>query len=61
MIEMKKKHRTVVYDLTPEQLGQTGTVLENNQKKQEEFRETFSDLAEKIIALTSTSTYAVSA
>jgi hypothetical protein len=35
--------------------------IENNQKKQEEFRKTFSDLADKIIALTSTSTYAVSA
>ncbi len=61
LIALSQEHRTPVYDLTPEQLRQTGIVLENNQKKQEEFRETFSDLADKIIALTSTSTYAVSA
>ncbi len=61
LIALSQKHRTPVYDLTPEQLRQTGTVLENNQNKQEEFRKTFSDLADKIIALTSTSTYAVSA
>jgi cellulose biosynthesis protein BcsQ len=61
LIALSQEHRTPVYDLTPEQLGQTGVVLENNKKKQEEFRETFSDLADKIIALTSTSTYAVSA
>jgi hypothetical protein len=47
-----------VYALTPEQLDQEGIVLKNNQKKQEEFRETFSDLADKIISLSST--YAVS-
>lgn len=61
LIPLSQKHRTPVYELTPEQLDQTGIVLENNRKKQEEFRETFSDLADKIIALTSTSTYAVSA
>ncbi|MDF5709210.1 MAG: AAA family ATPase [Nostoc sp. S4] len=61
LIALSQEHRTPVYDLTPEQLRQTGIVLENNQKKQEEFRKTFSDLADKIIALTSTSTYAVSA
>ena len=61
LIALSQQHRVPVYNLTPEQLGQTGIVLENNQKKQEEFRETFSNLAEKIIALTSTSTYAISA
>lgn len=61
LIALSQKHRTPVYDLTPEQLKQKGIVLESNQKKQEEFRKTFSDLADKIIALTSTSTYAVSA
>ncbi|MBH8563143.1 AAA family ATPase [Nostoc sp. CENA67] len=61
LIALSQEHRTPVYDLTPEQLRQTGIVLERNQKKQDEFRKTFSDLADKIIALTSTSNYAVSA
>ncbi len=62
LIALSQEHRTPVYDLTPQQLKQTGKVLDNNQKKQEEFRQTFSDLADKIIALSSvSSTYAVSA
>ena len=62
LIALSQEHRTPVYALTPEQLGQRGIVLENNQKKQEEFRQTFSDLADKIIALSSeSSAYAVSA
>ena len=62
LIGLSQEHRTPVYDLTPQQLRQTGIVLERNQKKQEEFRKTFSDLADKIIALSSeTSVYAVSA
>jgi len=62
LIALSQEHRTPVYELTSEQLRQTGIVLKNNQKKQEEFRQTFSDLADKIIALSSeSSTYAVSA
>jgi cellulose biosynthesis protein BcsQ len=62
LIALSQQHQTPVYDLTVEQLNQRGKVLENNQKKQEEFRKTFSDLADKIIALSSeTSAYAVSA
>jgi cellulose biosynthesis protein BcsQ len=62
LIALSQEHRTPVYDLTPQQLRQTGIVLERNQKKQEEFKQTFSDLADKIIALSSeTSAYAVSA
>ncbi|MBD2551995.1 AAA family ATPase [Limnothrix sp. FACHB-708] len=61
LIALSQEHRTPVYDLTPEQLGQTGIVLKSNQKKQEEFRQMFSDLADKIIALSSeSSVYAVS-
>jgi cellulose biosynthesis protein BcsQ len=61
LIALSQEHRTPVYDLTPQQLRQTGVVLEKNQNKQEEFRQTFSDLADKIIALSSvTSAYAVS-
>jgi hypothetical protein len=51
-----------VYALTPRQLQQKGIVLEANQQKQEEFRKIFSDLADKIITLSSGSlAYAVSA
>ena len=62
LIALSQEHRTPVYALTPQQLVQKGVVLEQNQKKQEEFRQTFSDLADKIIALSSESpVYAVSA
>jgi cellulose biosynthesis protein BcsQ len=60
LIALSQEHRTPVYDLTPQQLGQTGVVLQANQKKQKFFRDTFSDLADKIIGLTSAQ-YAVSA
>jgi cellulose biosynthesis protein BcsQ len=58
LIALSQEHRTPIYALTPEQLRQTGVVLQANQRKQEEFRITFSDLADKIIGLTSA--YAVS-
>lgn len=58
LIAKSQEHRTPIYDLTPKQLGQTGVVLKSNQAKQEEFRKTFSDLADKVIGLTS---YAVCA
>jgi len=61
LIPLSQEYRTPIYDLTPEQLGLTGSVLQNNQKKQNEFRQVFSDLADKIIALSSeSSVYAVS-
>ncbi len=59
LIALSQEHQTPIYDLTPQQLGQTGIVLKNNQKKQEEFRRTFSVLADRVIGLTSA--YAVSA
>lgn len=62
LIALSQEHRTPVYDLTSQQLRQTGIVLGNNQKKQKEFRKTFSDLADKIIAMSLESyAYAVSA
>ncbi len=62
LIALSQEHRTSVYELTAQQLRQTGVVLQNNQQKQEEFRKVFSDLADKIITLSSGSlTYAVSA
>lgn len=60
LIAISQQHQVPIYDLTPQQLGQTGIGLKNNQKKQENFRKMFSDLADKIIGLTSTA-YAVSA
>jgi len=62
LIAVSQIHRTPVYALTPQQLRQKGRVLGANQKNQKEFRKIFSDLAEKIITLTSRSVnYAVSA
>ncbi len=58
LIALSQEHRTPIYDLTSQQLGQTGVVLRKSQEKQEEFKETFSDLADKVINLTSA--YAVS-
>ncbi|WNZ23325.1 AAA family ATPase [Leptolyngbya sp. NK1-12] len=60
LIALSQKHQTPIYALTAQQLGQTGVVLQTNQKKQAEFQQTFSNLADKIIGLTS-ATYAVSA
>jgi len=59
LIALSQEHKTPIYDLTPQQLDQTGIVLQNNQRKQEEFRQTFSGLADRIIGLTSP--YAISA
>jgi cellulose biosynthesis protein BcsQ len=62
LIALSQEHRTPVYELSTQQLGQRGIVLKNNQKKQVEFKQTFSDLADKIIALSAESpAYAVSA
>jgi cellulose biosynthesis protein BcsQ len=55
LIALSQEHRTPVYALTAQQLRQKGVVLEKNQIKQEEFRQTFSGLADKIIALSSES------
>jgi len=60
LIALSQEHRTPIYDLTAQQLRQTGVVLRNNQAKQAEFRQTFEDLADKLIGLTSAA-YAVSA
>jgi len=63
LIALSQEHQTPVYALTPEQLRSAkwqGKVLEKAQEKQEQFESTFSDLADKIIGLTSPS-YAVSA
>ncbi|AFY84523.1 ATPase involved in chromosome partitioning [Oscillatoria acuminata PCC 6304] len=58
LIALSQKHQVPIYELTTQQLGKIGMGLKNNQKNQEDFRHTFSDLADKIIGLTSTA-YAV--
>ncbi|HHP7246181.1 MAG TPA: ParA family protein [Elainellaceae cyanobacterium] len=60
LIALSQEHRTPIYALTAQQLGQKGIVLEKNQAKQTEFRQMFENLADKIIGLTSAA-YAVSA
>jgi cellulose biosynthesis protein BcsQ len=62
LIAMSQQHQTPVYALTNRQLKQSGVVLENTKNKQEEFKQTFSDLADKIIVLSAEShAYAISA
>lgn len=63
LIALSQEHQTPVYALTPEQLRSAkwrGKVLDKAQEKQEQFETTFSNLADKVIGLTS-ATYAVSA
>ncbi|EKV01158.1 ATPase involved in chromosome partitioning [Leptolyngbya sp. PCC 7375] len=60
LIALSYEYSTPVYNLTQQQLQQAGRSLEDVQDKQAEFRQTFEELADKIIGLTS-SVYAVSA
>jgi len=60
LIAISQEHRTPIYALTSEQLGQRGNVLAKNQAKQAEFRQVFSELADKVIGLTESSLHAVS-
>ena len=53
LIAMSQEHQTPVFALTPEQIGQTGIVLEQTEQSRDRFRLLFSDLAEKTIALAS--------
>jgi short-subunit dehydrogenase involved in D-alanine esterification of teichoic acids len=62
LIALSHKHRIPVYELTAQQIRHKGIILESSQQKQIELKQTFSDLADKIITLSSRSlTYAVSA
>ncbi len=51
LIAFSQQHQTPIYDLTPEQFKYAKT--KEYQKKQENFKKTFSNLADKIINLTS--------
>jgi hypothetical protein len=59
LIALSQEHQTPVFALTAEQLGWQGTVLDQAQEKQQKFKDIFSDLADKVIGLTS-EIYAVS-
>ena len=52
LIAKSQEHRTPIYDLTDQQINQTGGVLATTQRSQAMFRKTFSDLADKVIELT---------
>ncbi|CAD5965619.1 putative regulatory protein cII [Planktothrix agardhii CCAP 1459/11A] len=58
LIGLSQEYQTPVYSLKGDYVNLTGSLLEQNQRKQEEFRETFSNLADKVIELTAA--YAVS-
>ena len=51
LIAKSQEHQTPVYALTSQQIGQSGNVLANTEASQEKFRETFSDLADKVVSL----------
>ena len=53
LIAVSQKNQTPVFALTDEQIGQTGTVLDATKASRRSFEETFSDLADKVIQLTS--------
>ena len=52
LIAKSQDHQTPVFALTAEQIGQAGTVLENTLISRDNFRQIFSELADKIIRLT---------
>jgi hypothetical protein len=52
LITKSQDHRTPVFALTDQQLGNVGTVLENDKAKMREFGAVFSSLAEQIETLT---------
>ncbi len=62
LIALSQQNQTPVYELTNRHLKQSGVVLETTKNKQDEFKKTFSDLADKVIALSAESpAYAISA
>lgn len=53
LIAKSQDHRTPVFALTDEQLGNVGVVLEGDQRKRAEFRNVFQKLANDVALLTS--------
>lgn len=52
LIAKSQEHTTPVFALSDAQMDHVGTVLAGDQKKREEFREAFSELADRITTLT---------
>lgn len=52
LIAKSQDHQTPVFALTPEQIGQAGRVEEITLKSRDNFKQIFSELADKIIRLT---------
>jgi len=52
LIAISQEHQTPVFDLTREQVGQTGAVWSTTQTSQEDFKQAFSTLADRVINLT---------
>ena len=52
LIAKSQDHQTPVFALTPEQIGQAGRVEEITLKSRDRFQQIFSELADKIIGLT---------
>ncbi|MBI1929442.1 AAA family ATPase [Candidatus Poribacteria bacterium] len=53
LIAKSQEAQTPVFALTPKQIGYTGPVLDNTIKSRDNFKQIFSELADKIIGLTS--------
>lgn len=53
LIALSQKHKSPVFQLSDAQLEQTGVVLSRTKKSMVQFRDLFSDAADKIITLTS--------
>jgi cellulose biosynthesis protein BcsQ len=51
LIAQSQTHQTPVFALTDQMFGHVGSVLEQDQQKREEFRQIFTQLAERVIAL----------
>lgn len=52
LIAKSQEAQTPVFALTPEQIGQVGVVLETTLKSRDNFKQIFSELADKVIGLT---------
>ena len=52
LIAKSQKTRTPVFNLTADQIGQAGTVLDTTQRSQRRFRSIFENVANEIVALT---------
>ena len=52
LVAKSQNYQTPVFELNEEQIGQTGTVLSQTMESRDRFRNLFSKLADKVIALT---------